>query len=53
MAASEVDHSADCGGPGVCVCVCDAVTKNDFEEAWARLGRWEGLGEGRERGSQL
>ena len=53
----EVEHSAECGGPGVCVCVCvcvyDAVTKNGFDEAWARLGRWEELREGRVRGSQL
>ena len=34
---------------GVCVCVCDAVTKNSFDEAWTRLGKWEELGEGRVR----
>ena len=56
MAAQKWNTVLSVGGlVCVCVCVCvyDAVTKNGFDEAWARLGRWEELREGRVRGSQL
>lgn len=30
--------------------MCDVVTRNSFDEAWTRLGKWGELGEGRVRG---